>query len=351
MRLRHSFLMLIVLLLTACGAGQSILENVPVSSPENTGTKVDVKGHLYALPKGYVRMTIERKRVGEMSVLTVTTVEPLLVADPKHIYRLRYDVNPNVSEVVRIEVDANGLLKKINVSSTDPLPATVRDLADFVVSASTGDFTPRAEAQPDPEPTKPDDSPFKVDAVFDPSADSPSSKALSDYLGKYGVELGVKQITPSSTAGFGAPPDCGSLVCYRFLLPWEISVTDTEAGMRTEIVVLLPNGAPVGGIDVRRLSLVKNTTALEFHNGILASAEYDNPSAVANMLQIPVNILKTIVSIPAALFQFTLKRETETAKLTAEKSLIQLQADLLQEKLRLLEKERDLDTAHEEPPG
>ena len=88
-----------------------MLEGVPVSPVTEEDTAVNIKGHLYALPKGYVRMTIERKLEEKKSVLTVTPAEPLLVADPDHIYRLRYKVDRKVSEEVKIEIGANGLLK------------------------------------------------------------------------------------------------------------------------------------------------------------------------------------------------------------------------------------------------
>ena len=98
---------------------------------------------------------------------------------------------------------------------------------------------------------------------------------------------------------------------------------------------------------IRRLSLVKNTTTLEFTNGVLASAKYDNPSVLTNAFQIPVDMLKAIVSIPSALFQFTLKRDTEPAELEAEKKVIELQTALLKAELELLRKQEELDEARQ----
>ena len=339
MRLRHIFslhifslLVMVTTLFSACSTKQDVFR-----SSEEGGTGVKA-GHLYALPKGYVRMTIERKSAKSGPVLVVTAGEPLLIADPEYIFRLQYDVDPLSSEKVKIETDSMGLLKKIDVTSTAPLPAAVHDLAKFIVSASTGSFMP-TELSAQILENKPDTGPFKVDAVFDPSKDVPNN--LSANLQKYDVKLTIKSVEPKSTDNI----DCTRFVCYRFLLPWKISVEDKVARMRTDVVVLLPNDAPIAGINVQRLSLVENKTILEFNKGILTSSSYDNPSTVTSALQLPIDMMKAIVSVPAALFQFTLKSQTDTAELKANAELIKLQTDLLKAKLELMDKQRELDTA------
>lgn len=347
MRLRHIFslhifslLVMVTTLLSACSTKPAVFRSEKI--------RTDVKaGHLYALPKGYVRMTIERKKnmVNDAFALVVTPAEPLLIADPKYTFRLQYDVDPLSSEKVKIETDSMGLLKKIDVTSTDPLPAAVHDLAKFIVSASTGVFTPaQLSVQSMQSQDENSEAPklFKVDAVFDPSKDK--LKDLTDHLGKYGVTLTAERVG-SKVNGNGYNVDCTKFVCYRFLLPWKISVTDNVAHMKTDVVVLLPNEAPIAGIDVQRLSLVENKTILEFNKGILTSSIYDNPSTVTSVLQLPINMLKAIVSIPAALFQFTLKSQTDTAELKANADLIKLQTDLLKAKLELMGKQRELDAA------
>jgi hypothetical protein len=84
---------------------------------------------------------------------------------------------------------------------------------------------------------------------------------------------------------------------------------------------------------------------LTFDNGVLTSAQYDDPSTLTGFLSIPIDIAKAVVSIPSALFRFTITRQTDVAELNAKNDVLAAQSKLAQTQLELLQTERKLKEA------
>ena len=342
MSIRLILVLSIVALFIGCGSGK-VFKAEKFKLPAGSGQEPPPEGILYALPKGYIDLTIERK---PDCIFSVTLAEqPVLVPDPDHIYVLRHDGDSTITETLDIQIGPDGLLKKIDVSSADSLPGVVNELTSFIVAVSEGEFSPPATVSGQRKAKTIDTGPFKIEAVLDPKieafdSNNPSTKGpLVTSLEKYGVQLIIKnEFKENSTNS-----NCENLICYRFLIPWKVSIKDTVTRHRVDFVMLLPNEAPIAGIDVKRLALVKNETTLEFNKGLLTSAKYTNPSVVTSIVKIPVSMLTAIVSIPSALFQFTLKSKTDSAELTAQKNLLVLQKELAQAHLDLLEKQKELE--------
>ena len=338
MSIRLILVLSIVALFIGCGGGKVFkAENLTKSSEK-------YEGILYALPKGYIKLTIERKLTIECKPeFSVALAEqPILVPDPDHIYVLRHDGDSTITETLDIQIGPDGLLEKIDVSSKDSLPGVVDELTSFIVGVSKGEFPSATVSgrQEDGAPS-PNTGPFKIEAVFDPN----DKASLVTYLKGYGVDLTIEKKFKKINNNKQNNSNCENLICYRFLVPWKVSIVDNVTRETVDFVMLLPNEAPIAGIDVKRLALVENETTLQFNKGLLTSAKYINPSVVTSIVKIPVSMLTAIVSIPSALFQFTLKSKTDSAELTAQKNLLVLQKELAQAHLDLLEKQKELEAA------
>ena len=290
-------------------------------------------GQFYALPKGYVSLTIERKLdANKTPALTVTMNEPESVPDTDHIYVLKYDHSEFSADKVKIETSERGLVTGVTTTTKDPLPGAIREFANFVVGVATSGISPTTAAAA----AVPSDEAFKVEARFDP-AEAESWANLRDHLREqYGVTIEIERPPLLGAATDEAiAAGCEEMVCYRFVLPYRITVEDPVSNARAEAIVVLPNEGPIAGIWVVRRSFAENKFTLTFTNGVLTTAEYDDPSALVGALMIPIDIAKAIVSIPSALFRFTIAHEA--TGITAQKNLLDAQKQLAQAHLDLRE--------------
>jgi hypothetical protein len=295
-------------------------------------------------------MTIERKveadKADKPLSLSVTVNSPEFVPDTDHIYLLRYEQSNLSTDKVKIETNERGLINGVTTTSKDPIPAGIRELANFVIGVATSGITAAPPFAAFPGPAV-DSGPFKVEARFDPArakngGDDETLTQLRGYLAQFGVEINVRRppmLGPSTDEKIAT--GCEEMVCYRFVLPYRLVVTDPISRGQAEAIVMLPNEGPIAGVRVVRRSFVENKFTLVFTNGVLTSADYDDPSALIGALMIPIDIAKAIVSIPSALFRFTIAHEQ--ADLTAEKDVIEAQKALAQAQIDLLQKEQELE--------
>ena len=183
--------------------------------------------------------------------------------------------------------------------------------------------------------------------------------ALKSFLNSFGVSIradvlgSIEQTDVPETIA----PQCHQVVCYRAVLPYSINIEDRSISKTSfDAVVLLPNGGPIAALDVTREALVENKVALTFEDGLLTKADYTDPSLVGAAVNLPINLLKAIVSIPSAIFRFTLATETDTAEIEAEKgkidaqqALLESQTKLAEAQIKLREKEAELEEAKSQP--
>lgn len=90
-------------------------------------------------------------------------------------------------------------------------------------------------------------------------------------------------------------------------------------------ILPLPNGAPIMAVDVTRACLVTKVTKLTFEKGTLKAVDINKPSEVSALVDIPIKVVKEVVSIPGELIKFkidTSKNVTDfyTQKLAEEKA-------------------------------
>ena len=123
-----------------------------------------------------------------------------------------------------------------------------------------------------------------------------------------------------------------------------LSLTRTDVGDVAigEAIVLAPNEARVLGVDLTRANFVVNHTNLELSNGMLTKFDLSKPSEALGFIQIPIDVAKSIVSIPSALFKFKTTSVTQDAGLiNAQGSRLDSQAKLLDSQQKLLDAQRN----------
>ena len=94
-------------------------------------------------------------------------------------------------------------------------------------------------------------------------------------------------------------------VFYRAPLPYRISVEQAPAdgsgtpAIVTESIFFSENGAPIQFLDINRSMFVKRTTEISFSYGLPSSVDITKPSEAEALTQLPLDITKAIVQIPA----------------------------------------------------
>ena len=113
-------------------------------------------------------------------------------------------------------------------------------------------------------------------------------------------------------------------VHYRAAFPYRLIITVGNSDGITKVVeriVLLPNESPAYLFDLRRTAFVKKTYDVQFENGFLTSAKINKPSELLAGVSLPVDIIKSVASIPAEIIQLKINYNSQQqALLEAEKT-------------------------------
>jgi len=94
-----------------------------------------------------------------------------------------------------------------------------------------------------------------------------------------------------------------------------------------KIIARVPDVGKVINIPLTRFWFVKSTLMPRFTDGLLIENSVAKPSEIEGFINIPINILKALVSIPAQLLQFKILHNNRAAELeTSFKNLLDAQA-------------------------
>lgn len=110
------------------------------------------------------------------------------------------------------------------------------------------------------------------------------------------------------------------------------------SGRTTNVAIADPSKLIV--IPIKRAAFVRQTNDISIADGVILTNSIHKPSSVEGFISIPINIAKSIVSIPAQLIQFridntTRSKELETAKLNYNQALQQNQLYALQKGVQM----------------
>jgi hypothetical protein len=249
----------------------------------------------YFLPKGVIRLSI-KESTGALTL----TIETKYIPDPNHFYTLNYRPNAGYDDDINITLDANGMLSDINVTTTDKSVAIVGKLLEIAKEVAKIPLALPIKGKAEAFPL--------IDTIIDPDIflDHDQTKIdkliteLSPYIDKIYLtpqDQGVAKIEEPS-------PQNG--IYYRPLLPYELTLIGKKPSFdfTKKEIIYLPNRSPILSLDVRRGPFIQKVSHLKFTNGILTEIHITKPSEVLAALDIPLSIVKAIISLPTDLIQF-----------------------------------------------
>lgn len=91
---------------------------------------------------------------------------------------------------------------------------------------------------------------------------------------------------------------------YRRQLPYVLAVIDGSGTPIQSLYLELPNEAPIELLPLCSRTAVTTVHKVKFVDGMLTEYETDRPSPALAIINIPVEVLKAVVSIPAQIVQF-----------------------------------------------
>lgn len=303
-------------------SGGSQRENAAISIP-------------YSLPRGLIKISVARN---EHDVLAVDVLDVVYEPDPAHQYYLTYDHSLFSTDTVSIQTTDTGLLEKISAQSKDQRGEVVKKLVELATETGKAFIGARGKTT-DPYPT------FSYETFFDPTLKEDRDRLIAD-LGEYGVEILELDATPLGSAlSRGAAKDCNRGACFRLAIPYAFVIAyrnqptiafPDPTPARGTANILIPNGSPILAVEINRYAFVEAKTEIVFDDGMLTKISLDKPSEAVGFMEIPIDVAKSIVSIPSALFDFKIKSMNDDQRLNTA------QMNLIESQMRLLEKQQDL---------
>lgn len=327
--LRLMFSVISILIFTGCSA---VIQSK--KEPANNTT-----GIFYSLPKGIVQLKFMPLNSREKQPLLQVMTK--YVPDPERHFNLYYNRNIAYDDNISISVSREGLLKSIEVTTEDKTKDVVvtvveiaKEIAKFFIAFPGGDLREVDASRVKYFDIAFDPRDFIVDAKGEPRSQITET---GENLKDYGIEkLRVIRMFDSSKvkmADAGAE-DSHNGIFYKPLLPYKLSFdhclpvtvagTAKEAKQTAEplkyvnhydLIIYLPNEAPIVAVDVERAFFVKKVTKLTFADGVLESIQVSKPSELLASAHIPLDIVKSITSIPSEIIQLKIDYSSKNEKL------------------------------------
>lgn len=331
-----------------------------------------LEGVAYALPLYVMDFVLSVNP--DSATFSVKPSEPRAIAASGHRYYLRYHPLPNYDDAINITVTGQGFLKSVTSNTTDRSgdiilnlvksvtafgpafeaapaspgevqltkltvdPTNGRDLASLV-NAFNGIIRNYAKSQSfEGNPAckgKKLDKPEPGNKTYYPDihgkslCDEYSSIASRDGY-KQLVDIRLKRLSGTLSQALLTPPDCSAGLCYRPPMPYELKIG--VRGSETRSVVLLPNEAPMVGIDIQRAFFINKVQTVEFDdNGTLKSMAVTKDSELLAISAFPIQVVSAIAE---SLRLRVSVLDNQIANANSTRELIQAKSDL--EKQRVL---------------
>lgn len=344
-------------LLALSGCQDAILASDPAPMTERMARP----GVIYSLPTALLPVTIERARSDSTDsgfAIAMTFGAPLIIPDERHTYTMAYQVDSMSSDEITVKTGGDGLLQSISTSSRDEsasVAGSVVALAGELAKAAATFAAPGVVAGPVFAPrvqagaaAPPPAQPFRIDLLIDPF-DPSLTRKVADELAALGYGGVVLELVRGAEGGERRTIEelqafCATGACYRRAAPVALRVYDEATFTSVERTTLMPNNGVVGRLDFERRAFVENQAEALFDNGMLVEVSYNDPSSSAAVAAAPVDLVASIVEIPARAFG------AQTSQLEEERRLLAARQGLLEQQIRLLETERRLEASRNPEP-
>lgn len=324
----------------------------------------------YFLPKGLIRVSL-KPPIGKPNEYELK-VEAKLIPDPEHFYRLSYLPNPAAKDNLKVSI-ANGFLQSVETTAKDEMVDIAKRIMEIPKEIAKAALGAPAAAIAPPGLKQSLDVDVDPDIFFSGrTEDKKIVNNLKKNLESFGI-IEIKITRPPGAETYkAAPPSKG--VYYRPLLPYTVKLsykgktktsptktTSAEDGpsqkpadgkaapssstsnppkketspkkqkaaktkaapqippnaeyqevhVELQETVYLPNGAPILSLDVTRAAFVTKKTKLTFADGVLTGVDLEKPSEILAGLEIPIHLIKTIVSLPSDIIQLKINYSSQ----------------------------------------
>lgn len=255
-------------------------------------------------------------------------VEALLSPDPSKLFLLQPATSRWAHDTFGISV-SNGLLTSINSSNTDQsgkVLVKLAELAGDIVQLAGGKFAPAGF-----KPKLSTELPTRIDIIINPE----KSHEYDGLFARANLRLDIAPFDWGENAkeSKAKREEVADGIFYRPLLPWKITVQDTNSDSFLSSMVMLPNRAPMLCLKPSRTALVSAKTSITFSQGSPTSFSYDRESPYLALASLPVDMIKAFLSAPTELIQLKLNYVNTNGQ------FIKSQADELQNQLKLLQQQ------------
>lgn len=297
------------------GCAGTIIKSHSVDSPVLEPNRV-----YYFLPTGYAEIELISQK-GSYA-LTATIV---YLPDPTKLYQVSVEESILTDDDVTFETSQNGLLKFVSGKSKDQRGAIVTKAAELAVEIAKAVVADELDVKK-----------TLLKVLIDPT----DQKQKGEVNGRLGaltnseLKIDFKGIAGTDTILKAKCTSCDVGLKFRPLLPYLATVKQDDK-LISSGVVLLPNEAPVLSLEVARASFVEKDTKITFIDGVLTKYEMTKPSQALGFMQIPIDIVKAITSIPSAMLQFKIDQTTKQTNLdVAQRQALEAQAALAAERAK-----------------
>ncbi len=294
--------------LSVSGCAYQIVSSEKIDESESIGL-AEPGGLVYALPMSLVTITGDKDPSGKVTY----TVTPSIVPDPGARYRLRYAPPGNTDDDLNLQVDKNGLLTSTKANFTDRMGDIVIAAAKTVAAFGTSPRAARAVHTGGPAaPVYPFTAIYTIDELV-------GTQVLPDAA-KVSVDANWPVAGSWQTAA--ASPSCSFSVCFRTVVPMKGTISGGGT-VKNEFVFVAIDPRRTEGITLKSAALVARTNTVTFDSGLVTSVAINEPSTTLAIANLPLAVLKAILSVPAELLTLRIANVTDQA------SLVKAQADLL----------------------
>ncbi len=263
-------------------------------------------------------------------------------------------------DVQKFTVTSDGLLNSANITATDRTGDILVELAGAIASFSGGGVSGQVQSlnQDGPAAGAPNCATVIKEFTYQFDPNDPQELAYTNPQGinarlaaaEWPFMISVSKPTDRAAPRAWLPNTCSpGTTCnsvdgllYRTALPITVIVEQCSglcnlAGANPipvqAALVSLPQAGPISYIPMRSSAFVQTVDNVVFANGMLTSWEANRPSEVLEVVRLPVRILRSIVSVPAELFQLRVNYSNEASnlqdayarQLQAQQSLVELQ--------------------------
>lgn len=310
------------------------ISNILTSSKSAIGSNFNC----YFLPKMMLKLTVNAKVLNDKILSYKIDHEKVLVADPAHRYYLTFNASAWSDDTVKIEFSPEGFLKRIETITDDKTGAIIEKLAELGTKiaeavAMIPEFVDRDMAE-----TK-----MIYTTVFDPF-NLVEMQRVNQELAAINktVSIEARLIDVADIDDKKGVINFDKPVGGIYARPIASAELTMKAGTSIQRhLFTLPHPLKVHFVALTRPRFIKSSFTMDFDMGFPKSIAVQRPSQLLSILQVPINVLSTILALPSKLiwgngtpFQNNNNNAANVAnaqiqqQLDSQKSMLQLQQEL-----------------------